>query len=127
MAAASPLVLVVDDQLGVRRLIEEMFKEVGYRVAAAAHGQEALAVAGAEEPDVVLLDMKMPVMDGLETLRALKRFYPDVVVLMMTAVGDRERVSEALRLGAVDCIEKPFDVFALREQVQQLVRKEHEV
>lgn len=127
MAGASPLILVVDDQLGVRRLIQEVFREAGYRVATAAHGQEALAVAAVEEPSVVLLDMKMPVMDGLDTLKALKGLYPNIAVLMMTAVDDRERVSEAFRSGAVACIEKPFDVFALRQQVEQLIREEHEV
>ena len=124
MPAQAPLILVVDDQLGVRRLIQEVFKEIDYRVAMAAHGQEALALAAAELPAVVLLDMKMPVMDGLETLRALKSLYPDLHVMMMTAVGDGDRINEALSNGAHGCIGKPFDVFALREMVQDLVVKE---
>ncbi|MDB4894650.1 MAG: response regulator [Firmicutes bacterium] len=121
MPTESPLMLVVDDQLGVRRLIQEVFKEVGFRVATAAHGQEAVAIAAAEVPALVLLDMKMPVMDGLETLRALKSLYPDLIVLMMTAVGDGERVNEALSSGAVHCVSKPFDVFELRQLVQDVL------
>lgn len=124
MATEAPLILVVDDQLGVRRLIQEVFREIGYRVAAAAHGQEAIALAAAEQPALVLLDMKMPVMDGLETLRALKGSYPSLPVFMMTAVGDGDRVSEALSSGAETCINKPFDVFALRTLVQDRLIQE---
>lgn len=124
MATTAPLILVVDDQLGVRRLIQEVFREIGYRVATAAHGQEALALAAVTTPDLVLLDMKMPVMDGLETLRTLKGLYPDLIVLMMTAVGDGDRVQEALNMGARDCINKPFDVFALRQLAQSVLEKE---
>jgi two-component system, response regulator, stage 0 sporulation protein F len=124
MSMETPLILVVDDQMGVRRLIQEVFKEIGYRVAAAAHGQEAIAIAAAELPAVVLLDMKMPVMDGLETLRTLKSLYPDLIVFMMTAVGDGDRINEALANGASRCISKPFDVFELRHQVQAVMTKE---
>lgn len=124
MSTRSTLILVVDDQLGVRRLVQEIFRDDGYRVATAAHGQEALAAATVELPDLALLDMKMPVMDGLETLRALKGLSPDLPVMMMTAVGDGERVSEALSCGAVRCINKPFDVFELRQLVRDVLNEE---
>lgn len=123
MAVGSPLILVVDDQIGVRRLIQEVFKEVGYRVVTAAHGREALTLAAAECPDLVLLDVKMPVMDGLETLKALRTSYPDLPVLMMTAVGDGDRVQEALVSGARMCLSKPFDVFDLRAKVQAVLEE----
>jgi two-component system, response regulator, stage 0 sporulation protein F len=124
MAAEAPLLLVVDDQLGVRRLIQEVFREVGYRVATAAHGQEALALCSVELPHVVLLDMKMPVMDGLETLRALRNLYADLPIIVMTAVGDGDRVSEVLSSGARRCVSKPFDVFELRRLVQATLEEE---
>lgn len=126
MATQQPLVLVVDDQIGVRRLIQEIFRDSEVRVATAGHGQEALAVAGLDAPRVVLLDMKMPVMDGLETLRALKSMHPQVPVIMMTAVGDGERVQEALASGAFTCIHKPFDVFELQRLIEDLLQKEAE-
>jgi len=126
MPNRNALILVVDDQAGVRRLIQEVFREVGYRVLTATNGQEALAVAAAEFPAAVLLDMKMPVMDGLETLRALKMIHPGVLVLMMTAVGDGDQVTEALSSGAHFCVSKPFDVFALRSLVMDVLEKEEE-
>jgi two-component system, response regulator, stage 0 sporulation protein F len=124
MTPESPLVLVVDDQMGVRRLIQEIFREIGFRVVAAAHGQEALALCSVELPGLVLLDMKMPVMDGMETLRALHSLYPSLPVIIMTAVGDGDRVSEVLASGARSCINKPFDVFELRRLVQEVLEGE---
>lgn len=124
MRTESPLILVVDDQMGVRRLIQEIFREIGYRVATASHGQEAMALCSVELPALVLLDMKMPVMDGMETLRTLFSLYPDLPVIIMTAVGDGDRVSEVISLGARSCINKPFDVFALRQLVQKVLEEE---
>lgn len=121
MATQPRLILVVDDQMGVRRLIQEVFREVGYRVATAAHGQEAMALCSMEMPDLVLLDMKMPVMDGVETLRSMRHLYPELPVIFMTAVGDGERVNEVLSLGARNFISKPFDVFELRRLVSEVL------
>lgn len=118
-----PLILVVDDQAGVRLLLREVFREVGYRVALASHGQEAVVMASMEVPAMALVDLKMPVMDGLETLRALKGLDPTLPVLMMTAVGEG-RMNELLENGARDCITKPFDVFKLRDLVQQVLQEE---
>lgn len=122
MTKETPLILVVDDQMGVRRLIQEVFREVGYRVATAAHGQEAMALCSVELPSLVLLDMKMPVMDGVETLRAMRNLYPDLPVIIMSAVGDGDRVGEALG-SVLSCISKPFDVFELRRMVQAVLEE----
>jgi two-component system response regulator (stage 0 sporulation protein F) len=127
MRAEPPLILVVDDQLGVRRLIQEVFHDAGFRVVLASNGQEALTLAAVNRPSLVLLDMKMPVMDGLETLRALRTTYPDLIVLMMTAVGDGEQVQEALSLGAKACLSKPFDVFQLRARVEAFLKEERRI
>lgn len=124
MPAEAPLILVVDDQMGVRRLIQEVFREVGYRVATAVHGQEAMALCSVELPALVLLDMKMPVMDGIETLRTLRNLYSDLPVIIMTAVGDGDRVTEVMGYGARNCISKPFDVFELRQLVQKVLEEE---
>lgn len=111
----APLILVVDDQPGVRRLVQEVFRQAGYRVASAANGEEALALVAAERPSLAILDVKMPVMDGVETLRHLRGLAPELPVLMMTAVGDGDKVTEALALGARTALTKPFDVFRLQE------------
>ncbi|HYG57295.1 MAG TPA: response regulator [Symbiobacteriaceae bacterium] len=121
MTTQPRLILVVDDQMGVRRLIQEVFREVGYRVATAVHGQEAMALCSVELPDLVLLDMKMPVMDGIETLRNMRHLYPDLPVIIMTAVGDGDRASEVISIGAHSCISKPFDVFELRRLVREVL------
>jgi len=118
-----PLILVADDQAGVRRLLQEVFREVGFRVALAANGQEAITLAAAEVPALALVDVKMPIMDGLETLKALRNLDPRLPVIMMTAVGDG-RVSQLLAHGARGCMGKPFDVFALRDLAQQVLQEE---
>lgn len=115
MEPAGPLILVVDDQAGVRRLLEEIFAQSGLRVVSATNGEEALALAAARRPDLAILDVRMPVMDGVETLRHLRRVAPDLPVVMMTAVGDDDQVAAAMALGARTAVTKPFDVFRLRE------------
>lgn len=123
MAGQSPLIMVVDDQAGVRRLVEEVFRQAGYRVKGAAHGQEALRLVGEEPPSLAILDVKMPVMDGLDTLRALRRILPDLPVVMMTAVGDGHQAAEAVSLGARELITKPFDVFHLRSLAKSILEE----
>lgn len=102
--------LIVDDQQGVRRLLYEAFSDEGYRVRMAAGGQEALLMASQEMPDIILLDIKMPVMNGLETLRELRKVNPDIPVLMMTAYGELEVVEGAKKLGVKHYLTKPFDL-----------------
>ena len=116
MGGNGAVILVADDQPGVRSLVRELF--VDAQVVLAAHGQEALAAAERQQPDLALLDLRMPVMDGVETLRALRALYPALPVVMMTAVDDGERVDECLKLGARCAIIKPFDVFELRSLVE---------
>lgn len=117
----NPVVLVVDDQVGVRLLLEEVFRPTSCLVLLAAHGQEALALAQTTAPDIALVDVKMPVMDGIETLRALRSRHPQLPVLMMTAVEDSHRLEECLSLGASRIITKPFDVFQVRALAEQLL------
>lgn len=119
MAAAT--ILVVDDQYGVRRLLEELFAAEGYRVVAAAHGREALERAQANPPDLAFVDIRMPVMDGVETLRQLQARWPGLPVVMMTAVGDTDQVSAALALGARATVTKPFDIHAVCQLARSLL------
>lgn len=115
-------ILVADDQQGVRRLMQEIFKDPAYLVDVAANGQEALERARTARPDVVILDVKMPGMDGLETFLALRDQYPDLPVVMMTAVDNGDRVKQAMDRGAVCSITKPFDVYYVRDLIESLVR-----
>lgn len=127
MTDSDRLILVVDDQPGVRRLVQEVFNEVGYRVIPAANGQEALALCRTHRPVLALLDMKMPVMDGMEALQLMRALHPEIIVVMMTAVGDGDRIEEAIAAGARTCISKPFDVFVFRELVEKVLREEGRV
>ncbi len=113
MAAGRPVVLVIDDQPGIRRLLAEVLQEEGYAVLEASNGYDGLQKARDARPALILMDMKMPGMDGIETLRELKRLGIGDRVIMMTAYGELALVTEAKEIGATDYITKPFDIVAL--------------
>lgn len=112
-------ILVVDDQMGVRRLLFEAFQEEGYKVDMAANGPDALEKINQVRPDIVLMDMKMPGMSGLEVLREVKKQDKDLKIILMTAYGELEIVAEAMALGVTEYVTKPFDI----NEVRGLVRK----
>ena len=120
-------ILVVDDQTGVRRLLFEVFNEEGYEVEMAVNGQEALDKIKTVMPDLILLDMKMPGMNGLETLHEIKKTNDSIPVIMMTAYGELEIVAEATKLGIKEYVTKPFDINELRETVIKLIAEEQRV
>lgn len=111
-------ILIVDDQDGVRRLLVELFKNDGYITLVAANGYEAVELVKREQPDLVLLDMKMPGIDGVETLRQIRQIDQDAKVIMMTAYGELELVQQSIALGAAEHITKPFDINTLRERIR---------
>ena len=114
-------ILVVDDQFGVRRLLCETFKEDGHEVEMAANGGEALQLLNVFQPDLILMDMKMPGMNGLETLGQIRALDQRVVVIMMTAYGDTQNMEQAKDLGILFYMGKPFDLFELRERVREIL------
>ncbi|MCL5058383.1 MAG: response regulator [Actinobacteria bacterium] len=113
--------LIVDDQNGVRRLLFEAFNDEGYRVRMAGSGMEALKMVSQEMPDLVLLDIKMPAMSGLETLAEMRKTSKDLPVLMMTAYGDLGVVEQAKKLGVKHYIVKPFDLNEVKMMVKGLL------
>ena len=113
--------LIVDDQPGIRRLLYEVFSDDGYRVDAVAGGHEAIKKAVQLRPRVILLDMKMPGMNGLETLRELKKLYNDAAVVLMTAYGELEIVMQSQKLGVDHYINKPFDLEDIRALIKSLM------
>lgn len=112
-------ILIVDDQMGVRMLLHEAFQEIGYKVEMAANGPDALIKIDQVRPDIVLMDMKMPGMSGLEVLRELKKQGKELKVILMTAYGELEIVAEAMELGVAEYVTKPFDI----NEVRGLVKK----
>lgn len=114
-------ILVVDDQLGVRRLLFETFREDQHEVEMAANGEEALQLLKTFEPDLILMDMKMPGMSGLETLGQIRALDRRVGVIMMTAYGDTQNMEQAKELGILHYMGKPFELFELRERVREIL------
>lgn len=110
-------VLVVDDEPDVRQVLSEFLSVKGYEVLAAASGVEALAVLDAFEPEVVLLDVSMPEMDGSEVLKRIVSSRPGLPVIMVTANADVETTSKILDLGAADYVPKPFDLQYLDQAI----------
>jgi len=115
-------ILVVDDQLGVRRLLYETFQGENHVVEMAANGAEALQMLDSFRPDLILMDMKMPGMNGIDTLREIRVTYKDVNVIMMTAYGDAQNMEQAQELGVLYYIGKPFDLFELRDRVRSILK-----
>jgi two-component system, NtrC family, response regulator AtoC len=111
-------VLIADDEINMRRVLEALLRRDGYDVVTAASGNEALANMG-RGINMVITDLKMPGLDGMGLLRKLSVDYPDVPVVMITAHGSVENAVEAVKLGAFDYLEKPFD----QEQIHQIVAK----
>jgi two-component system response regulator (stage 0 sporulation protein F) len=115
-------VLIVDDQYGIRVLLYEVFGKEGYQTFQASNGIAALEIVRDQTPDIVLLDMKIPGMDGLEILKNIKKINPTIKVIMMTAYGELDMIKEATDLGALTHFTKPFDIDELRVAVNsQLV------
>lgn len=116
--------LVVDDQRGVRTLLQLAFQEEGYQVATAVNGRDALRQVERWRPDVVVMDVRMPVMGGLETLPRIKTIAPQTAVIIMSAYVELEAVDEIRRMGADDFIYKPFDLEELKAKVKAVLPEE---
>lgn len=106
--------LIVDDDKSIRDFLKLFLKKKGFQnVETVESGQEALAIVEKEDINLVLLDVRMPGMDGIEVLRAIKKIRKDIPVVMVTAYPDEEKAKEAMKEGAYDYIIKPFDLFYL--------------
>ena len=100
-------ILLVDDEAHIRKFISLLLRHLGVsRILEAPNGKEALEVYKNELPDLVMLDVNMPVMDGIATLKALKAINPDCVVVMLTSLANRQTIDEAVALGAANYIRK---------------------
>ncbi|MBN2121240.1 MAG: response regulator [Candidatus Omnitrophica bacterium] len=105
--------LIVDDEEGIRRVLREFFKRKGFDVFEAESGEQALELISSIKVSVVLLDMRMPGMDGLEALKKILEIKPKLGVVMATAVEDEEKIKRAIELGAYSYVLKPFDFMYL--------------
>jgi two-component system nitrogen regulation response regulator NtrX len=127
----SRTVLIIDDEASIRQSLTGALKDEGYRVNVASSGKEGIDQLRADRPDVVMLDIWMPEMDGLETLKQIKAEWPDQIVIMMSGHGSIDTAVRATKLGAFDFIEKPLSLERLLvllqnvSGVQDLARENH--
>ena len=123
MAGERERILVVDDEESVRILLKRTLTEAGYDVVTAANGQEALDKVSQLQVRVVLSDIKMPGISGIEVLKKLTADHPDICVIMATAVTDTQTAIDIMKLGAYDYISKPFNQDDLLMRVRKAIEK----
>ena len=107
-------ILVVDDDESLRWVTQAQLQQSGYQVDAAANGKEALAKIQETPPDLVITDLMMPGMSGVELLKSIRADYPEIIVILVTAFGTVENAVEAMKAGAYDYITKPVNMEELR-------------
>ena len=115
-------ILVADDEKSVRMVLSSLLREQGYEVLEAVNGEQAVEMALREKPQVICLDLRMPVMDGLEALAKLKQeeLTREIPVLVLTAAGEKK--SQATKAGADDFLQKPFDADEVALRVNSMLK-----
>jgi two-component system response regulator PilR (NtrC family) len=116
-----PRILVVDDERSMRELLAIVLRREGYEVQLAENGRTAIALLERDPVDLLISDIKMPDMSGVDLLRAAKKIDPHVLAIMITAFASTETAVEAMRLGACDYLSKPFDVDLLKMKVREKI------
>ena len=124
--AIKPRILVVDDETAMRESLKDWLMEDGYEIGLAASGEEAIVMCQEKNWEVILLDLKMPGMDGIAALKILKEVSPESEILIMTAYATIDTAVEAMKKGAFDYLVKPFDPDAVEILIKKIV-KHHEL
>jgi len=120
-------VLLVDDEKEFASALAERLQLRNYEVKTASNALEALGIVNSFLPDVVLLDLKIPGMDGIETLKAIKKFDSSIEVIMLTGHGDTRSVEEGMKSGAFEYIMKPVDIGELTIKINKAWQKKQAV
>jgi DNA-binding response OmpR family regulator len=120
----SKSVLIVDDEKNIRLTLSQALETLEVETDTAADGEEALAKLKEREFGLILLDLRMPGMDGMEVLRQVSKIRPDIRIVILTAYGTVESAVEAMKLGAADFIQKPFAPDEIRELVSRVMDRE---
>lgn len=117
-----PRILVVDDEESIREFLEIMLKKEGYEITLAEDGQKAIDILTKKSFDMIISDLQMPNVTGIELLRHVKESYPDIVFMLITAFGTTETAVEAMKLGAYDYLTKPFKIDEVRMNIASALR-----
>ena len=117
-------ILVVDDEDALRTVLSSELESEGYSVGTAGDGDEAISVLQGKSFDLVLLDIKMPRVDGFEVLRFIKERFPATKVIMLTGFADLKNAIESKKLGAEDFVSKPYDLVDLLTTIERVLTSE---
>lgn len=116
-------VLLVDDEEDFIKTLSQRLEMRGLKVSAATRGEDAVTLADKQSFDAIVVDLAMPGMDGLETLKLIKEHNPDAEIIMLSGQGTVKATTEAMKLGAEDFLEKPVDMKELLEKIDELKTK----
>jgi len=119
-----PRLLVVDDEEGMRDTLTDILEEFDYHIDAVANGKEAVNRVRLGDYDLVLMDIRMPVMDGVQALGEIKRLNPDLPVIMMTAYARSEAVEQARERGAAAILYKPLAIDEVLPLIERTIRRD---
>lgn len=116
-------IMIIDDEPGVVKMIRYLLEKNAYVVVSATEGEEGLKLALAEKPDLILMDIMMPTLDGNEVMKRLKadESTKDIPIIMLSALGQEGDVAKSLELGAVDYVVKPFHPQELLERLRKIL------
>jgi len=116
-------ILVVDDESDICDFVKNFLQERGYQVLTALNGEDAITIAKAEKPELILLDIKMKGMDGIAALKHLREINGNQKVIMVTALDDQDKMDEASRMGACDYVTKPLMLDYLEHTVEKNLKE----
>jgi two-component system response regulator PilR (NtrC family) len=119
--STSARILVVDDERSMREMLQIVLRREGYEVLLAENGRAAIDLLEREPVDILISDIKMPDISGVDVLRAAKKIDQDILGIMITAFASTETAVEAMRLGACDYLSKPFDIDLLKMKVREKI------
>jgi two-component system chemotaxis response regulator CheY len=116
-------VLIVDDSRTSRRILKDILEKAGYQVIGeAVNGKEGVEQYDKMQPDIVTMDITMPEMDGIEALRRIRQAHPDARVVMITAAGQKDKMMEAVKIGASEFVSKPFIIETVLEALEHCMK-----
>ena len=119
-------VLLIDDEVALANTLAQRLKMRDFKVGTAYDGEQALSKLKEEEPDVIVLDLKMPGMHGMEVLREIKKAHPDIQVIILTGHGTDKDEEDAKRLGGFDFLKKPADIETLEHKIKAAFKEKME-